>query len=470
MEKRVHYYLSRKNFLTWLMALCLSASAVTRIVFACINGSASYTQSIWTQVVLPVAATILYVLIVLISGKERFYKTAIPVWLMCIHYAVIPHSFIGNDTLILGMYCAILLLCSVLYTIISSGRVRRPWFLLLIFFSGLGMSLYANLTHNVRIYEESSLPDVFMFAGLILGTLAIRISPSGEYHPTWGDRVDGRRIRSMPAISQITPYLMVHRCESNIFFEDSFEITNVDRYIRQKRKEGLTNFGIVHVILATYCRAMCKYPAINRFISGQKIYTHGEDIQFCMTVKKEMTADAPDTVIKLHLTRRDTAEDIYRKFQAAVDEVKGTPLDSGVDNTAGLLSMVPGVLLKFVVWLIKLLDYFGLLPKQILEISPFHASVYFTSMGSLGIEPVYHHLYNLGNMPIFCAFGCKRKQIQVLEDGTLVQRKYIDVKLNVDERIVDGFYYASFFKHFRRLMAHPEVLDTVPTEIIDDID
>ncbi len=469
MEKRVHYYVSRRNPLTCLMALCLVGSAVTRIVFACMKGMAEYSN-VWSQIFLPVAATLLYVLIALISGKERFYKTAIPVWLMCFHYAIIPHSFIGTDKLMLVMYCAILLLCAVIYTIISSGRVHRPWFLLAIFLAGLGMSLYANLTHGVRIYEESSLPDVFMFAGLIFGTLAIRISPQNEYHPTWGDRVDGRRIRSLPAISQITPYLMVHRCESNILFEESIEITNIDRYIRQKRKEGLTNFGLVHVILTAYCRALCKFPAINRFIAGQKIYTHGEDIQFCMTVKKEMTVDAPDTVIKLHLNRRDTAEDVYRKFQAAVEEVKNTPLDSGVDNTAGALSMVPGVVLKFVVWLIKLLDYFGLLPKFLLEVSPFHASVYFTSMGSLGIEPVYHHLYNLGNMPLFCAFGCKRKEMQILEDGSVVQRKYVDVKLNVDERIVDGFYYAGFFKHFKRIMAHPENLDNVPEEIINDID
>lgn len=469
MEKRVHYYVSRKNVLTWLMALGLVGSAVARIVFACMKGTAGYSN-VWSQIVLPVAATLLYVLIVLLAGKEQFYKTAIPVWLMCFHYAIIPHNFIGDDRLILFMYCTILLLCSVLYTIITSGRVHRPWFLLLIFFSGLALSLYANHTHGVRIYEENSLPDIFMFSGLSLGTLALRISPAGEYHPTWGDRSDGRRIRTMPAISQVTPYLMVHRCESNILFEDSFEITGVDRYIRQKRREGLTNFGIIHVLLAAYCRGLCKFPAMNRFVAGQKLYTHGEDIQFCLTVKKEMTVDAPDTVIKIHLSPRDTATDVYNKLQAAIEEVKNTPLDSGVDNTAGALSMVPGVVLKFVVWLIKLLDYFGMLPKLLLEISPFHASVYFTSMGSLGIQPVFHHLYNLGNMPIFCAFGCKRKELQVQEDGSIVQKKYIDCKFNVDERTVDGFYYASFFKHYKRIMAHPEILDEAPTEVLKDID
>jgi hypothetical protein len=52
----------------------------------------------------------------------------------------------------------------------------------------------------------------------------------------------------------------------------------------------------------------------------------------------------------------------------------------------------------------------------------------------------------------------------------VVQRKYIDVKFVLDERICDGYYYATFFKYFRRLMAHPEVLDNPPETVVRDID
>jgi hypothetical protein len=245
----------------------------------------------------------------------------------------------------------------------------------------------------------------------------------------------------------------------------------VERYIRQKRKEGLTDFGITHVLLAAYVRGLCKYPQLNRFISGQKVFSRGEDIQYCMVIKKEMTIDSPDTSIKVHLRRTDTAEDVYNKLNAAVAEVKATQdLDSGIDNLIGYLNLIPGVLLKFVVWLLKLLDYFGLLPKFLLELSPFHGSLFFTSMGSLGIPPIYHHLYDFGNLPVFGAFGCKRRALEVQEDGTLVSRKYVDFKYTMDERIVDGFYYASFFKHYKRILQHPEILDTPPVEINRDID
>ena len=40
----------------------------------------------------------------------------------------------------------------------------------------------------------------------------------------------------------------------------------------------------------------------------------------------------------------------------------------------------------------------------------------------------------------------------------------------MDERIVDGFYYAAFFKYFKRLVHHPEILDQLPDEVNADID
>jgi hypothetical protein len=272
-------------------------------------------------------------------------------------------------------------------------------------------------------------------------------------------------------MAQITSYFQVERNTCSNLFEESFEITHVDRYIRQKRREGLTDFGITHVLLAAYVRGVAKYPQLNRFINGQKVYTRGEDIQYCMVIKKEMTVDSPDTSIKVHLLRTDTAEDVYNKLNAAVEKVKATQeLDSGIDKLIGLLNLIPSVVLKFVVWLLKFLDYFGMLPSFLTELSPFHGSLFFTSMGSLGIPPIYHHLYDFGNLPCFGAFGCKRKAYEVQEDGSVVLRKYIDVKFVLDERIVDGFYYATFFKYYKRLMAHPEVLDLPPEEVVKDID
>ena len=467
--KRKSLFVSRKNVLTWLMALCLVGSAVARIVITGVKGI-GYTQDVWSQIVLPVAAALLYVLITLINGKEMFHKTAIPVWMMGIYFAIRPHTFIGNSNpFVMGMfYICIFFLC-LAYMAVTAGK-WYPWLLVLIFAVPLAAMVY--LCRSMELYTILLfLPDILLFVGWLLLTFAIRVHTDGLYHPTWGDRSDGRKIRTLAPMAQITMFFQWERNICSNFFEDSFEITHIDRYIRQKRREGLTDFGITHVLLAAYVRGLAKYPQLNRFISGQKVYSRGDDIQYCMVIKKEMTVDSPDTSIKVHLNPRDTAEDVYRKLNAAVESVKATQeLDSSLDGLIQYLNLIPGVLLKFVVWLLKFLDYFGLLPKFLLELSPFHGSLFFTSMGSLGIPPIYHHLYDFGNLPCFGAFGCKRRSIEVQEDGTVVQKKYIDVKFVLDERICDGYYYATFFKHYRRLLAHPEVLDTPPEEVIKDID
>ncbi len=472
MENKTRFYVSRKNLLTWLMALCMVCSAVTRIVFVGVKGT-NGTAMVWSQIVLPIVAALLYALIALLTGKEMFYKTAIPFWMIGLYYFFVFSDFYFGTYhyMIVSLYAIALLFVCVLYTQITCGKVPKTWLLLPLIAFPLIAQLYLN--RGILLSGEYSvlIPDMLMVAGLLLTVFAIRIHPIGEYHPTWGDRADGRKIRTLAPMAQITAFFQVERNTCSNLFEESFEISHVERYIRQKRKEGLTDFGLTHVLLAAYVRGLCKYPQLNRFISGQKVYSRGEDIQYCMVVKKEMTLESPDTSIKVHLNRRDTAEDVYNKLNAAIDSVKQSQeLDSGIDNLISYLNLIPSVILKFVVWLLKLLDYFGLLPGFLTELSPFHGSLFFTSMGSLGIPPIYHHLYDFGNLPAFGAFGCKRRALELQADGSVVQKKYIDVKFTLDERIVDGYYYAAFFKHYRAILRHPELLDIPPEELVSDID
>jgi len=472
MEKRLHFYVSRKNVLTWLMALCLVCSAVTRIVFPGVKGTGD-TLQVWSQIVLPVAATLLYVFIVFTGGKEQLYKTAIPVWMMAIYSGLWIRDNVEGRMMVWLFWIALIFFATMYTDIISGHRKYGTILLVPVVLSPVAFILYFYRDALLRGNSEAllpALPDLLLLVGVFFLIFALRIHTDGKYHPTWGDRIDGRRVRTLHPMAQITSYFQWERNICSNFFEESFEITHIDRYIRQKRREGLTDFGITHVLLAAYVRGIAKYPQLNRFIAGQKVYSRGDDIQYCMVIKKEMSVDSPDTSIKVHLNPSDTAVDVYNKLNAAIESVKATKeLDSSLDGLIQYFNLIPSLLMKFLVWLLKLLDYFGLLPAFLLELSPFHGSLFFTSMGSLGIPPIYHHLYDFGNLPVFGAFGCKRKAVEVLEDGTIVNRKYVDVKFVLDERIVDGYYYATFFKYYRRLMRNPEILDNPPEEVVQDI-
>ena len=90
-------------------------------------------------------------------------------------------------------------------------------------------------------------------------------------------------------------------------------------------------------------------------------------------------------------------------------------------------------------------------------------------MGSLGIPPIVHHLYDFGTVPTFCAFGARQREFKVNPDGSVYKYNYVEVTFNLDERVCDGFYYASAMKYMRTIYKKPEILDTPPDEVIKDI-
>lgn len=464
MEKRLHLYVSRKHPALWLTGMLMLASVVARIVvFSQVEGIGVFRQIVW-----PSVAVILFVIIAFLNGDEMLYKTAIPVWILGVCTAWQMHYLVAGSPLLFVLCCVGILFFCGSYTSILAGR-HKPWLLMPLYLLVLAIVGYMHWRFAAQSRSAATLlPGYLLLAGFFTMLFALKIHTNGKYHPTWKDRSDGRYIRSSPAIEQITPFIMPQRVGANILFDESVDISDLDRYVRAKRREGMPNFGMTHAIVAAYVRTVAKYPALNRFVAGQRIYSRGEDIVVCMTVKKEMTKESPDTVIKVHFHPGDTARDVYEKFNAAIARAKDEMEVSNVDDAAGILTSTPRMVLKFVVWLVKVLDYFGMVPKFLLELSPFHGSIYFTSMGSLGIKPVYHHLYDFGTVPAFCAFGRKRR-VEEIKNGEVVERKYVDLRFNLDERICDGFYYASLIKYFLRLLTHPEVLDRPPESIEQDI-
>ncbi len=466
---RNHYFVSIKNGWTWIATVLMLVSMGMNVALFALGAS----MSMVFQLILPLVAGIYFVMTVLLAGKEHFYRTSLSAWLFALAFCQLATEVVTSKRLVLILwvvYCALALF----YTLTVSGKFKYLWVLWLATAAITAFFVYDSrlvLLHGGTWQQFAVLgKNGLMSGGFFAISLAVRSHPDGSgYHPTWGDRSDGRRVRSLPGITNIIPYIMVNRNGASNQMHSRVNIGEMERYIWKKRREGLDKFGITHVFLAAYVRMVAEYPAINRFCSGQKIYSRGKNVEFSMAIKKEMTVEAPDTTIKVHLAPDDTVEDIYHKFHKEVVGVKGTPLDSGVDNTIKVLNYIPGLFLKFTVWLLKTMDYFGALPKFLLEVSPFHGSVFITSMGSLGIPPIVHHLYDFGNVPVFIAFGRKEKVREIAPDGKVIVKKYIEYTANTDERIVDGFYFATAMKSFERYLENPSKLDE-PITVMTDVE
>ena len=289
-----------------------------------------------------------------------------------------------------------------------------------------------------------------------------------KYKHRFGDRKDGRLLRSLPAFSKFIPYIMPTRNDGCNQYEESFEVSAVDRRLRQLRVNGYKGIGILHFLIAAYIRGLSMLPGVNRFVAGRRIYARNS-IEVVMAVKRSLSIDATETTIKVKFEPTDTIFDVYRKMSEKIDEIKADNGNNNTEDVAELLTKAPRFLLRFAILVLRIMDYFGWLPEALTDASPFHGSMIITDMGSLRIGPIYHHLYNFGTLPVFIAFGAKRHAYELDRHGQMVDRKYVDLKLVLDERTVDGHYYAQFLQAYRYIFQHPEILETPPSKVVEDV-
>ena len=283
----------------------------------------------------------------------------------------------------------------------------------------------------------------------------------------FGDRNDGRLLRSLSPMMKIMPYIMPQRCDACNSFRGIADMDKIDQYVHEKRAQGMTNFTVMHVLLAAYARLVSQRPGLNRFVSGQKIYAR-DHLEAMLCIKKEMKLNSPDSVISMIFPLDATAAQVYEIAEGLIAEAKNET--TNFDDLARILDYITGLLKKFAFWMLRVLDYFGLLPVKLKHLSPFHGSLFITSMASLGLPPIYHHIYNFGNVPMFVAFGITEIKHSMKADGSVETKKIMNYTLVMDERICDGYYYASALRLFKGILRNPWQLDEAPKEIVEDVD
>lgn len=283
-----------------------------------------------------------------------------------------------------------------------------------------------------------------------------------------GDRKEGRRLRSLDAIYSFVPFIMKTRGDASNYFSASFDVAAAEKYIRMKRDNGFKGFGILHIIIASFIRTASQYPGINRFVSGKRVFAR-DCIEIVMTIKKKMSSESGEAEFKVKFQPTDTIDTVYEKISEAVEKIRND-VEPSTEKVASFLCKLPRPFLSFAIGVIEWFDYHGWLPMSLLDASPFHGSLVITDLGSLGIPPVFHHLYNFGNAPVFIAFGAKRRAYELDAEGQVVEKKYLDYTAVTDERICDGYYFAMAFKYMNYCLRNPDVLDEAPDKVIEDVD
>lgn len=272
----------------------------------------------------------------------------------------------------------------------------------------------------------------------------------------FGLRSDGRKLKTLGPFFRVIPHVMKERSDSHVYYTQDLPLKYLDEYIAKKEEEGI-RMSYMNIIYAALVRLLAEKPFLNRFVMDGRTYArHG--ITISLAIKKEMTEEIEETTLKIPFTGSENIFEIKEKLDNTIAKNKDLSAENSTDKLAKLLSLVPDWLFKFIVNILMFLDKHGMLPKAIINASPFHTSAFLTNVGSLGIDTIYHHIYNFGTTGIFLAMG-KKKKSYIYEDDNIVQEKVISLAWVADERICDGFYYANALKSFYRYMKKPELLE-----------
>ncbi len=273
-------------------------------------------------------------------------------------------------------------------------------------------------------------------------------------------RADGKRLKNTDPMYTVVPYIMDKRNDALNMIELDIPIEPIKKYINKKRNEGI-EMNHMSVIIAAYLRTVAQYSEINRFIVNKKIFARNE-FNVSMVVLKEGGEFGDETMSKVNFNYEDTIFDVQSKIDKFVSENRKTAGENKTDKIIKALLSIPGIL-PIGVGAFKFLDNHGLLPRSIVEASPFHASLCITNLASIRTKHIYHHIYNFGTISVFIAMGVPR-EVPKTVDGQIVLEKCIPLGVVMDERVASGLYFALAFRKLKKLLRNPELLEVPPTE------
>lgn len=283
------------------------------------------------------------------------------------------------------------------------------------------------------------------------------------------DRKDGWRIRPYKdPYFQIMSHLMPMRCDSQVFMEEVIESEALDNFVRRVRRDpemNMPELSRLAVIMAACVRAFSRYPKINRFVAGKKVYARNY-FSISLTLKRSMHIDGEEETIKPNFNPNATLKEVYDILHDQLTTIK--TVDNETSGFVDMLSNLPQFLIRSIIGWANWCDRHKGVPTWLRNLSPFHTSIYITDIGSTGINSVFHHIYNFGTTSSFLSIGKREKKLVLDENG---QPKYINTLkfcYVIDERICDGFYYAKASRYITHLLKHPEELLERPETITED--
>lgn len=266
----------------------------------------------------------------------------------------------------------------------------------------------------------------------------------------FGRRSDATRVRDASPVRRFMPFVSPRRNESLVYFAQEVDVEESLRFVeaRNAARTPEPRLTLFHLILRALVLVIDERPRLNRFTAGGRLWQR-DGIWITFSAKQRLDDDAPLITLKRRFEASEGLEEMVARLQGGLAGARSGRRTAS-DREMALLLGLPPSLARALVRLFQGADSLGLLPRSVIDSDPMHASVFVANLGSVGLEAGYHHLWEYGNIPLFCVIG----RVHAVPDG----RRRATFKWSFDERVEDGLYCARSLERLQDLLAHPEKL------------
>ena len=268
----------------------------------------------------------------------------------------------------------------------------------------------------------------------------------------FGRRPDATPVREHSAMRRFMPYVSPRRNDSLFYMMQQIEVEAALEHLEKRNRERPPDRPITlfHLFLRSSSHALYLRPGVNRFVKAGRLWQRdGEWLTF--SAKREIKDGSPMLTVKrrFHPTREsldEMVDAIYEQLRAGRAGRRTTS-----DKEMGLLLRLPGPAIRAALWLARVADHLGLLPRSMIDADPLFTSLFIANLGSIDYPAGFHHLWEYGTASLFGVMG----RIEPGPGG----RRRISVAWTYDERIEDGLYSYYTLESIRERMEHPELLE-----------
>jgi len=275
------------------------------------------------------------------------------------------------------------------------------------------------------------------------------------------DRNDAWYLKNIDSMHVIMPYVMPHRAANEAVVTEEIDIERLDEYVKAKNElDPDFKYTWFHVICSALAKTMILRPKMNYFITGYRMYEK-KDLELGFTIKRKFEDSSEEALAKVKIDRNggSVVEQVHSKVAEYVTKVRVKNKTEGITNQFNLFQVLPRPVFRFFVWILRILEYFGIYPNGLKKDDPCYCSVFVTNLGSIKMNADYHHLFEWGTNSFFVVIGEKKLRPIFKEDGSYEMKNTIKLSLTIDERIADGYYFAKSLRLLKHLLQNPELLE-----------